>query len=123
MMQNPQGYMPYPDQPAFDPSMFNTPYQGASPAGLPPRPMDGMGVGGIHPSRLAAMGGAGSPMGMPMGSPMGMPPQLAGQVRPYEDGQAGQGPPKRPRIAKLPGGQFYPVSITIHLGYWSLRAF
>ncbi|KAJ9095485.1 hypothetical protein QFC20_006628 [Naganishia adeliensis] len=122
MLQNPHGYdgnyMPYPDQPAFDPSMFNMPnmpYQGASPAGLPPRPMDGMGVGGIHPSRLAAMGGAGSPMGMPMGSPMGMPPQLAGQVRPYEDGQTGQGPPKRPRIAKLPGGQFYPESDWIRM--------
>ena len=76
--------------------------------------MDGAGAAGIHPSRLAAMGtpGAASPMGMmPMGSPMGMPPQLAGQVRPYEDGQMGQPIPKRPRISKLPGGQFYPVSL------------
>lgn len=120
MLQNPQGYggyMPYPDQQlGFDPSMYpqGMAYQGASPAGLPPRPMEGAGAGGIHPSRLAAMGppGASSPMGMiPMGSPMGMPPQLAGQIRPFEDGQMGQGAPKRPRIAKLPGGQFYPVRI------------
>lgn len=117
MLHNPQGYdgnyMPYADQPAFDPSMFNMPnmpYQGASPAGLPSRPMDGTAAGGIHPSRLAAMGGAGALS--PMGMPMGMPPQIAGQTRPYEDGQTGQGPPKRPRIAKLPGGQFYPVSAT-----------
>ncbi|KAJ9119070.1 hypothetical protein QFC22_003561 [Naganishia vaughanmartiniae] len=125
------GYMPYPDQPAFDPSMFGMPSMPAqgTPStmmgtpgamGLPPRPMDGAGTTGIHPSRLAAMGGAGaaSPMGMPpaMGSPMGMPPQLAGQTRPFEaDGQSGQGDAKRPRIEKLPGGQFYPESDWIRM--------
>lgn len=60
----------------------------------------------MHPSRMAALGGP--PAFDGMASPV---PVAVGQVRPFdaidspgEDGQA-----KRPRIEKLPGGQFYPV--------------
>ena len=123
-MINPYGeFRPFHDQPAFDPSMFNSspmpPHmQGpgpsgdfgnqspSAPGGLPVRP------GGIpmHPSRMAALGGP--PPFNGMGSPV---PPATGQIRPFdaigspgEDGQA-----KRPRIEKLPGGQYYPVRLTI----------
>lgn len=137
---NPYGnFVPLPDQPMFDPSMFNQPpmpnqqqfggspnpygnqeEQGeiidvplpAAPAGLPAKPV-GAGMG-MHPSRMAALGGAspgynapGSPMGN-MGSPV---PQVAGVVRPYEGGDSpAEGHvAKRARVEKV-AGHFYSVS-------------
>jgi splicing factor 3A subunit 1 len=114
-------FQPFHDQPAFDPSVFNMPSmppQQPGPDGLPPPPV-GLPtkppLGGIHPSRLAVMGGA-SP-GMPnmpapyVGSPYG---QAAGQVRPHEDDGTpdGSAPAKRQKVEKLPTGQLYPVSRT-----------
>ncbi len=47
------------------------------------------------------------------GSPL--PGQIAGQVRPYEADENADGPAaKRPKVEKLTGGQFYPVSESAH---------
>lgn len=119
---NPYGqFVPFPDQPAFDPSMFNSSpmpaqspsaapmqgEQGAVAPGLPPKPPAGM---GMHPSRMAVLGGDSphAPFNA-SGSPV---PPIAGQVRPHEGTPPGQedGSAKRPRIEKVPG-QLYPVCV------------
>ena len=107
---NPYGqFMPFHDQPAFDPSIFNS---SPMPHQLQPMaPPTDASAGGrpaavaMHPSRMAALGG---PPPFQGGSPV---PPVAGQTRPFEAMQSpGEDPSsKRPRVDKLPGGQYYPV--------------
>jgi splicing factor 3A subunit 1 len=87
-------------------------YQGmdaAQPFGYQPPPAGVSPALAMHPARLAALGVAG-PMVMPQ----------AGIVRTADEMQAGNPdelpPPKRQKIAKLPGGQLYPEAdwISMH---------
>ncbi|KAG9043150.1 SF3a splicing factor complex subunit [Tulasnella sp. UAMH 9824] len=73
------------------------------PGGFPPQmppPMGGP-MGGMHPSRLAQMSGEG-------------PPHVAGVTRSADEmegsmpGMGSAPPAKRPKVAKLPEGQYYP---------------
>lgn len=126
-------YQPYPDQPAFDPSMFGMPpmpkQNTDDPNGTQYTPVNQPNKPLIHPARLAAIGGSAvsaSPAGF-MGSPAPQgytgspqPDQLAGQVRPFEEeqDQLEGSAAKRPKVDKLANGAFYPVSLfTIICGY------
>jgi splicing factor 3A subunit 1 len=117
---NPYGqFMPFHDQPAFDPSIFNSspmpsqmqPMAPPSDASTASRPA----AVAMHPSRMAALGG---PPAFGGGSPI---PPIAGQTRPFEaiNSPAEDPTSKRPRVDKLPGGQYYPVSTS----YRFCRAF
>jgi splicing factor 3A subunit 1 len=65
---------------------------------------------GMHPARLAQMGGP--------------PPQMAGQVRPLDamDESPDMPPAKRQRVQKLPNGQFYPEADWVNMHPVSLTA-
>lgn len=79
-------------------------YQPPTPAAAPP---------GMHPSRLAALGSA---------SPL--PPAQSGMVRSADQMEAvddGVPPAKRQRVARLPGGQYYPEQDWINLHPVSTR--
>ncbi|KAG9001555.1 SF3a splicing factor complex subunit [Tulasnella sp. 427] len=95
--------MPFPPPGSFGlpPNPGFMPGPGGFPPTMPP-PMGGpMGMGGMHPSRLAQLTGEG-------------PPPVAGVTRSAEEmegGVPGMGaapPAKRPKVAKLPEGQYYP---------------
>lgn len=86
-------------------------YQGmdaAQPFGYQPAPPGSAnGPPGMHPSRLAALAA---------GGPMGISPQ-AGMVRSADEMEGVESmPAKRQKIAKLPGGQYYPEAdwISMH---------
>ncbi|KAG8916167.1 SF3a splicing factor complex subunit [Tulasnella sp. 418] len=91
-----------PPIPAFGPG---APYGAGAP---------GDGMGGMHPSRMAALATGG--------------PMMAGTIRSADEMNGGDGapPPKRPRVAKLPEGQYYteldwqnthpdPISLSVRL--------
>jgi hypothetical protein len=87
-------------------------YQGmdaAQPFGYQPAPPGtAASPPGMHPSRIAALAA---------GGPMGTPPQT-GMVRSADEmeGADGMPPAKRQKVAKLPGGQYYPEAdwISMH---------
>ena len=69
-------------------------------------PVDGL-MAGMHPSRLAALGA----------------PGVAGVTRSADEmGGADAPPAKRPKMEKLPEGQYYPVSIFYFLYSLSLKS-
>jgi len=81
-------------------------YQGldaAQPFGYQPPPAAAIGPPGMHPSRLAALAAGG--------------PMQGGVVRSADDMEGGeeQPPAKRQKIAKLPGGQYYPENDWINM--------
>lgn len=76
----------------------------AQPFGYQPPPGPGMGPPGMHPARLAAL--AGPP-----------PPPQVGMVRSADqmEGSDGIPPAKKQKVARLPGGQYYPEDDWINL--------
>ena len=82
-------------------------YQGldsAQPFGYqPPAP-------GMHPARLAALAGAGA-LGGPQAGMVRTADQMEGGAPPDD----GIPPAKRQRVARLPGGQYYPEQDWVNL--------
>ena len=110
MSSGPQPSSIFPPQPApvMLPPLHYQGMDAAQPFGYQPPPA-GVSPGmGMHPSRLAALGAAG-PMMIPQ----------AGMVRTADEMQAGGAdelpPPKRQKVAKLPGGQLYPEADWINM--------
>jgi splicing factor 3A subunit 1 len=106
----PQPASMYPNQnpPVMLPPLHYQGMDAAQPFGYQPPPTNNMAPPGMHPSRLAALA-AGGPM---QGSPQG------GVIRSADDMDGGgeeQPPAKRQKIAKLPGGQYYPESDWINM--------
>jgi splicing factor 3A subunit 1 len=86
-------------------------YQGmdaAQPFGYQPAPPgSAASPPGMHPSRIAALAS---------GGPIGTPPQ-AGMIRGADEMEGAEGTPpaKRQKIAKPPGGQYYPEADWINM--------